>query len=175
MQSYPHCQQQPHPVRLPAGRPLIHADDVARIGADNCTITPTGAAFLQPSIRPGVLPAILSALMSARATTRAALKGVQQQLQQARQAQQQQQREAGSGAVGDAAAGSSKHAGEGVAQLVARAAVLDGRQKALKVTANALYVSTEPTQLYLPGLCFVAYMFCCPHCLCRSLGNVALA
>ncbi|WIA33365.1 hypothetical protein OEZ86_006502 [Tetradesmus obliquus] len=117
---------------------LVHPDDVARIGADNCTITPTGAAFLQPSIRPGVLPAILSALMSARTTTRAALKGVQQQLQQARQAQQQQQ-EAGSGAVGDAAAGSSKHAGEGVAQLVARAAVLDGRQKALKVTANALY------------------------------------
>lgn len=130
------------PGLLPACLPLIHADDVARIGADNCTITPTGAAFLQPSIRPGVLPAILSALMAARATTRAALKSVQQQLQQARQAQQQQQREGGSRAAGDAVASSGRHAGEGVAQLVARAAVLDGRQKALKVTANALYVST---------------------------------
>jgi DNA polymerase delta subunit 1 len=107
-----------------------HTDDVARIGADNCAITPTGAAFLQPSIRPGILPAILSALMSARATTRGALKGVQKELQQARQAQQQ-----------PAEGGSSKHAGESVVQLAARAAVLDGRQKALKVTANALYVS----------------------------------
>jgi Sec-independent protein translocase protein TatA len=118
-------------------------DDVARIGADNCTITPTGAAFLQPSVRPGILPAILSALMSARATTRGALKGVQKELQQARHAQQQQQQQqqgqqAGSSA---AAADANKHAGDSVLRLTARAAVLDGRQKALKLTANALYVS----------------------------------
>jgi DNA polymerase delta subunit 1 len=116
---------------------LSTTDDVARIGAENCTITPTGAAFLQPSLRPGILPAILSALMSARATTRGALKGVQKQLQQAKQAQQQQ------GGSSAAAAGSSKSAGESVLQLAARAAVLDGRQKALKVTANALYVSND--------------------------------
>ncbi|KAF6253905.1 hypothetical protein COO60DRAFT_1642829 [Scenedesmus sp. NREL 46B-D3] len=115
---------------------LVHPDDVARIGADNCTITPTGAAFLQPSVRPGILPAILSALMSARATTRGALKGVQKQLQQARQAKQQQP-EAASSAAGPAAA--RQHVGDSVLQLTARAAVLDGRQKALKLTANALY------------------------------------
>lgn len=96
------------------------ADDVAAIGRDHLTITPTGAAFLKPDTRPGILPAILSALMSARASTRAALKGVQQQQKQA--AQQKQ----------DAAAVELAH------QLVARVAVLDGRQKALKLTANAL-------------------------------------
>lgn len=79
------------------------------------TITPTGAAFLKPQQRPGILPAILSALMSARATTRVTLKQVQQQ-----------QQSAGAGNV------------ELVQQLSAQAAVLDGRQKALKLTANAL-------------------------------------
>jgi hypothetical protein len=77
--------------------------------------------------------------MSARATTRGALKGVQKELQQARQAQQQQQgQQAGSSA---AAVDASRHAGESLMRLTARAAVLDGRQKALKLTANALYVS----------------------------------
>jgi DNA polymerase delta subunit 1 len=94
----------------------VHADDVAALGPENLTITPTGAAFLKPSARAGILPAILSALMSARATTRAALKGVQ--------AQQKQQQ------------GGPQHSAQ---QLAARAAVLDGRQKALKLTANALY------------------------------------
>eukprot|EP00879_Flechtneria_rotunda_P007699 GHRR01008072.1.p1 GENE.GHRR01008072.1~~GHRR01008072.1.p1 ORF type:complete len:781 (+),score=286.21 GHRR01008072.1:379-2721(+) len=98
---------------------LVHPDDVTSIGADHLTITPTGAAFLKPSIRPGILPHILSALMSARASTRAALKVVQNQLKQ--------QQGASAGTIGSAQ------------QLAARIAVLDGRQKVLKLAANALY------------------------------------
>lgn len=99
------------------------ADDVAAIGRDQLTITPTGAAFLKPGTRAGILPAILGALMSARAATRATLKGVQQQ---------QKQLAAASGSQPGGAAVELSH------QLAARVAVLDGRQKALKLTANAL-------------------------------------
>lgn len=101
---------------------VVSADDVSAIGRDQLTITPTGAAFLKPDTRPGILPAILSALISARATARAALKGVQQHQKQL----------AGSGQQGGASAVELSH------QLAARVAVLDGRQKALKLTANAL-------------------------------------
>lgn len=108
------------PIRYFTHPPTI-TDDVATMGRDQLTITPTGSAFLQPNQRAGILPAILSALMSARATTRAALKVVQQQ-------QKQQKALAAAGSGG----------GDGLQQLAARAAVLDGRQKALKLTANAL-------------------------------------
>jgi DNA polymerase elongation subunit (family B) len=138
---------------FPACLYTYHTDDVARIGADNCTITPTGAAFLQPSVRPGVLPAILSALMSARATTRGALKGVQKELQQSRQAQQQQQQQGQQADSSAADADANKHAGDSVLRLTARAAVLDGRQKALKLTANALYVSVGCSFSTLHGCC----------------------
>jgi DNA polymerase delta subunit 1 len=94
---------------------------VSAFAADQLTITPTGAAFLKPQTRPGILPAILSALMSARASTRAALKGVQQQQKQAAAEGQQ--------------GGCAVELGH---QIAARVAVLDGRQKALKLTANAL-------------------------------------
>jgi hypothetical protein len=104
-------------VCLPHTATLL-PDDVASMDASQLTVTPTGSSFIKPSTRAGVLPAILAALMSARATTRAALKGVQQQQ---RQVEQQQ------------GASSASQA------LAARAAVLDGRQKALKLTSNALY------------------------------------
>jgi DNA polymerase delta subunit 1 len=98
---------------------------VSAIGRDQLTITPTGAAFLKPGTRAGILPAILGALMSARAATRATLKGVQQQQKQLAGASGSSQQPSG-------AAVEMSH------QLAARAAVLDGRQKALKLTANAL-------------------------------------
>lgn len=104
---------------------LVHPDDVSAIGRDQLTISPTGAAFLKPGTRAGILPAILGALMSARAATRATLKGVQQQQKQLAAASGSQQ-------PGGAAVETSH-------QLAARVAVLDGRQKALKLTANALY------------------------------------
>ncbi|KAF8067421.1 POLD1 [Scenedesmus sp. PABB004] len=108
---------------------LLHPDDVARLPLDEVTVAPTGAAFVKPSTSPGVLPSILSALVGARATTRAALKAAQQQLAAARE------RERGGGPAPAPGGGG----GATAAQLVARAAVLDGRQKALKTTANALY------------------------------------
>lgn len=118
-------------MSMSAPRPWWHcmwtsccpADDVAAIGRDQLTITPTGAAFLKPGTRAGILPAILGALMSARAATRATLKGVQQQ---------QKQLAAASGSQPGGAAVELSHL------LAARVAVLDGRQKALKLTANAL-------------------------------------
>jgi hypothetical protein len=33
---------------------------------ENCTVTPTGAAFVKPHVRQGILPYILAALMDAR-------------------------------------------------------------------------------------------------------------
>ncbi|KAI3433870.1 hypothetical protein D9Q98_003673 [Chlorella vulgaris] len=79
---------------------LLHKDDQALLPADQQTITPTGAAFVKPSVRPGILPGILAALIAARGATRELLKA---------------------------------------ATDPATRAVLDSRQKALKVTANALY------------------------------------
>eukprot|EP00878_Enallax_costatus_P026203 GHUV01028089.1.p1 GENE.GHUV01028089.1~~GHUV01028089.1.p1 ORF type:complete len:143 (-),score=42.54 GHUV01028089.1:627-1055(-) len=80
--------------------------------------------------------------MSARATTRSSLKTVQKQLQQ----QQEVLSPLSSATPAAAAVGGlpghqdSRHAAAAaVQQLKARSAVLDGRQKALKVTANALY------------------------------------
>ncbi|KIZ06809.1 hypothetical protein MNEG_1145 [Monoraphidium neglectum] len=79
---------------------LVHPEDLAAVGRENCTVTPTGAAFVKPALRSGILPDILAALMTARASTRAQLKGEKDPSQRA---------------------------------------VLEGRQKALKLTANALY------------------------------------
>jgi len=120
------CSAQCRPTH-PHNTPFL-ADDVSSFPREQLTITPTGAAFLKPDTRPGILPAILSALMSARATTRAALKGVQQQQKQLAA----QQQEGGAAAAGGGSGVEMSH------QLAARVAVLDGRQKALKLTANAL-------------------------------------
>lgn len=128
------CTHAPHlhPTHTP-----LPTDDVSSIGRDQLTFTPTGAAFLKPDIRPGILPAILSALMSARASTRNTLKAVQQQQKQLLAA-------AAAGPAAGAAGGegqqpqSAAAANELSHQLAARVAVLDGRQKALKLTANAL-------------------------------------
>jgi DNA polymerase delta subunit 1 len=117
---------------------LVHPDDVSKVGAAHCTTTPTGAVFLQPSVRAGILPHILQALMSARASTRAALKSVQKQLQQQQNSTLPPPAAAG-GNVGPGHHDNRHAAAELLQHLKARAAVLDGRQKALKVTANALY------------------------------------
>lgn len=79
--------------------------------------------------------------MSARATTRAALKTVQRQLHQQHSGSSPPVPVA-TEADGHTDAGhhDCRHAAAELLQhLRARAAVLDGRQKALKVTANALY------------------------------------
>lgn len=95
------------------------AEDVDKVGRDNCTITPTGAFYVKANVRPGILPSILAALMTARATTRAALK---------------------------------------TATDKSERAVLDGRQKALKLTANALYGFTGAQ------VCGSALYRCCYLC-----------
>ena len=57
------CPQAPTP-RAPLGpKP---PDDIATVGRDNIPRTPTGAAFVKPSVLGGVLPDILAALMTAR-------------------------------------------------------------------------------------------------------------
>lgn len=128
----PHC----------ATNDTVPVDDVSKIGADHCTITPTGAAFLHKSLRPGVLPDILQALMSARAATRSTLKTVQKQMQQQQEVLSSSSSTPAAAAAtrGTAGQDDSRHAAaEAMRQLKARSAVLDGRQKALKLTANALY------------------------------------
>lgn len=79
---------------------LLVRDDQHLFTPDQLTVTPTGAAFVKPSVRPGVVPGILAALIIARTATREQLKQTTDP---------------------------------------ARRAVLDARQRALKVTANAAY------------------------------------
>jgi DNA polymerase delta subunit 1 len=110
---------------------------VDTVGRDNVAVTPTGAAFLLPSVRRGILPDILHALMAARAVTRASLRAAQDQLQSLVQ---------GDSSVSSSAGGAPTHTDNApsdrsidTATLMAQIAVLDGRQKALKLAANALY------------------------------------
>jgi hypothetical protein len=56
LDALPEQHSHPHP----------NAEDLAAVGRENCTVTPTGAAFVKPALRSGILPDILAALMTAR-------------------------------------------------------------------------------------------------------------
>lgn len=128
----------------------MHPDDVDAVGRDNCALTPTGAAFVTPAVRRGLLPDILAALMAARCAGqgegrsgegKSGLPPVSLSFSAclsvsltpppnnspARPPQIKSARSAATRAELRSEADAAQRA------------VLEGRQKALKLTANALY------------------------------------
>ncbi|CAI5973996.1 unnamed protein product [Closterium sp. NIES-65] len=98
---------------------LVHPGDRHRVPEEHVFVSPTGAAFTRASLHRGVLPRICAALIAARKDTQRRLSTPPHAPRTAQVA---------TGAMGAEAAMSAEER-----------AALDGRQRALKLCANALY------------------------------------
>ncbi|CAI7876645.1 unnamed protein product [Closterium sp. NIES-53] len=104
---------------------LVHPGDRHRVPEEHLFVSPTGATFTRASLHRGVLPRICAALIAAR-------KDTQRRLSTPPHAPC-------TGGEGAMAGGGMAATGAEAAMSAEEQAALDGRQRALKLCANALY------------------------------------